>query len=74
MNAKGQHVFPHGNGWAVRRSGASRASGVFESQRDAIRHGRELAKSQATELYVHERNGRIKERISYGRDPLPPKA
>nr|WP_097069776.1 DUF2188 domain-containing protein [Rhodobacter maris] len=73
MAQKGQHVVPSGGKWAVRRSGAERASGVFSTQEEAVSRARELAKTQGTELYIHGRDGRIRERSSYGKDPYPPK-
>ncbi|HEY6662736.1 MAG TPA: DUF2188 domain-containing protein [Sphingomicrobium sp.] len=69
----GQHVVPKGNKWSVRKSGASRASGVFKTQDEAIKEGKKIAKNQGTELYIHGKDGRIRERNSYGRDPHPPK-
>lgn len=71
--AKGQHVAPSGDKWSVRRAGASRASGIYDTQAEAIEHGKEIARNQKTELYIHGRDGRIRERTSYGSDPFPPK-
>ena len=73
MTTKSQHVVPNGGKWAVRRAGAERASGVYSTQKEAIARGRELAKNQGTELYVHGEDGRISERNTYGKDPYPPK-
>lgn len=73
MPSKGQHVVPSGDKWSVRKSGSSRASGVFSTQDEAIREARVLAQRQGTELYVHGKDGRIRERNSYGRDTHPPK-
>jgi hypothetical protein len=73
MSSKGQHVVPNGDKWAVRKAGADRASGVFATQKEAIARGRELAKNQGTELYVHGLDGRIRERNSFGKDSFPPK-
>lgn len=73
MSKKGQHVVPSGGKWRVRRAGASRASGIYDTQQEAIERARDLAKNQNTELYIHGRDGRIRERNSYGRDPHPPK-
>lgn len=73
MSKKGQHVAPRGDGWSVRRTGASRASGTYETQGEAIQRARDIARSEGTELYIHGRDGRIRERNSYGRDPYPPK-
>jgi hypothetical protein len=60
-------------GWSVRQSGASRASRVFETQADAVRYGKEIAKQERTGLYVHRRDGTIKEKDSYGSDCYRPK-
>ena len=73
MSAKGQHVIPGGGKWRVRRAGATRASGTFGTQAEAIARARELAKSQGSELYIHGQDGRIRERRSFGDDPFPPK-
>jgi hypothetical protein len=73
MSAKGQHVIPNGTKWSVRRAGAARASGTFATQAEAITRAKDLAQNQRTELYVHGKDGRIRERSSYGRDPFPPK-
>lgn len=73
MSKAGQHVVPNGGKWSVRRSGASRASGTFGTQQEAITKATEIARNQKTELYIHGRDGRIRERNSYGQDPHPPK-
>ena len=73
MSNKGQHVVPSGGKWSVRRAGASRASGVYATQREAIERAKDMARKQQTELYIHGRDGRIRERSSYGGDPFPPK-
>jgi len=73
MSVKGQHVVPSGGKWRVRKAGATRASGTYETQAEAVARGRELARNQGTELYIHGQDGRIRERRSYGNDPHPPK-
>lgn len=73
MSKKGQHVVPSGGKWSVRTAGSARASGTFDTQKEAIESAREKARKQGTELYVHGRDGRIRERSSYARDPFPPK-
>lgn len=70
---KGQHVVPNGGRWSVRKAGAARASGTFDTQREAIDRARQIARSEGTELYIHGRDGRIRQRDSYGADPFPPK-
>ncbi|WP_310071943.1 DUF2188 domain-containing protein [Phyllobacterium sp. 1468] len=73
MSKKGQHVVPNGNKWSVRRAGASKVSGTFSTQKEAIDRASDLARAQKTELYIHGRDGRIRERNSFGKDPFPPK-
>jgi len=38
----------------------------------AIERAREIARHQESELFIHRRNGQIRERNSYGNDPFPP--
>lgn len=73
MSKKGQHVVPSESGWSVKRSGASRASSTHATQQEAIAAATQIARNQRTELYIHGRDGRIRERNSYGNDPHPPK-
>jgi uncharacterized protein YdaT len=68
-----QHVVPHKDGWAVRGEGAGKASSIHTTQADAIERGREVAQNQRSELFIHGRDGRIRERDSKGHDPFPPK-
>ena len=70
---KNRHVVPHENGWAVKGDGAQRSSSIHSTQAEAIERGREIALKQGTELFIHGRDGRIRERDSHGRDPFPPK-
>jgi hypothetical protein len=69
MSGKGQHVVPNGGKWSVRKAGAARATGTFSTQSEAIQEARKIAKNQGSELYIHGRDGRIRERDSYGSDP-----
>jgi hypothetical protein len=73
MTGRNQHVVPHPEGWAVRGEGAERATAVFDTQRQAIERGREISQNQGSELLIHGRDGRIRERDSHGNDPFPPK-
>lgn len=70
----GQHATPDGRGdRQVKRSGSERASKVFSTQQEAIAFAREVAMNQQTELFVHGRNGQIRERNTYKDDPFPPR-
>jgi hypothetical protein len=66
------HIVPSDGGWDVKvegRGGAQR----FPTQREAIQAGRRLAQGNRSENIVHGRDGRIRQRDSYGRDPFPPR-
>ena len=73
MGKRNQHVVPHEDGWAVRGEGSQRASSVHNTQREAIDAGRQTARNQGTELFIHGKDGRIRERDSHGNDPFPPR-
>ncbi|GLO48082.1 DUF2188 domain-containing protein [Pseudomonas putida] len=73
MGKKNQHVVPHDGGWAVRGEGNSKVTKEFETQREAIDYGRQIARNQESELLIHGRNGQIRERDSHGNDDFPPK-
>jgi hypothetical protein len=66
------HVVPSGGGWDVKVEGVGRMS-HFPTQREAIQAGRSLARGNRSEHIVHGRDGRIRQRDSYGRDPFPPR-
>lgn len=71
--SKNQHIVPHGDQWAVKGAGNSRATSVHPTQQGAIDAGRQIAQNQQGELLIHGRNGQIREKNSYGNDPFPPK-
>jgi len=72
--AKNQHVTPHPQGgWQVKREGAGRATVRTNTQHETIDIARSISRSQGTELFIHGRNGQIRERDTHGHDPYPPK-
>ncbi len=73
MKGKNQHVVKHSDGWAVKGAGNGKATKVTPTQKEAISIAREISKNQESELFIHGRNGRIRERDSHGNDPYPPK-
>jgi uncharacterized protein YdaT len=73
MSKKNQHVIPLGNGWAVKGEGNKKFTVITETQRDAISVAREIAKNNKAELVIHGKDGKIRDRDSYGNDPIPPR-
>lgn len=67
---KNQHVVKRDNGWAVRGENNSKDTSHHKTQKEAAR---EIAKNQKSEVLIHGTNGKIREKNSYGNDPLPPK-
>lgn len=62
---KVRHVVKRDNGWAVKRSGASKASRVFRDQSRAISSARKQAKSAGSAVVIHGRDGKIRDVIRY---------
>lgn len=73
MARKNQHVVPSDSGWAIRSAGSKKATKVFPTQKEAIKAGQTIARRQGSELLIHGRDGRIREKNTYGKDPYPPK-
>ncbi|MFZ2028836.1 MAG: DUF2188 domain-containing protein [Vitreimonas sp.] len=67
------HVVPNPDGgWNVKRGGGERASAHFDTKADAVERGREISRHQRTELCIHNRDGKISQSDSHGKDPDPP--
>jgi hypothetical protein len=71
--SKNQYVVRNGDKWGVRGEGNERLTRSFDTQREAIDHGRDIARNQGSELRIQGRNGQFREAWSYGNDPYPPK-
>jgi hypothetical protein len=68
------HTVPvAGGGWTNKREGASRGDKKFETKVMAQAAGRIAAKNDKTEHIIHNKDGEIASRNSYGNDPFPPK-
>lgn len=70
---KNQHVVPVDNRWGVKGEGNTRYTSIFDKQSDAIAAARQISRNQQSELFIHNRNGQIRERDSHGNDPFPPR-
>lgn len=73
MNRREHHVVPASDGgWNIKKGGAQRASVHYDNKSEAISAAREISRHQHSELVIHNRNGRISQSDSHGRDPYPP--
>lgn len=70
---KNQHVVKNGDKWSVKGAGNEKATKNFDTQKQAIDHAKSIAKNQKSEVVIHGRDGKIRDKDSYGNDPNPPK-
>ncbi len=71
-----RYVVKHGDGWAVKAPGASRASVVTTTQKQAEARAKEIVRKQGGgEVRIQGRDGKIRgsDTVKRGRDPFPPR-
>ena len=72
--ANTRHVTPRQDGrWQIIVGGSERASLCTDTQKEAIERATITAKRNKEELFIHGRNGLIRDKRSYGNDDYPPK-
>jgi len=71
MAKKSVHTVPSGNRWANKQGG--QVTSQHKTKANAEVAGRQQAKQGHTEHVIHNKNGQIGEKNSYGGDPCPPK-
>ena len=59
------HVIPQNGKWVVRGTGNKRATSVHDTQAEAIKAASRIARTQHSEVIIHSRDGRIRQRASY---------
>ncbi len=47
-----QVIFPHDDGWGVRKEGSDHTTAVYESRVEALERAREIATNQGGEVYI----------------------
>jgi hypothetical protein len=68
--AKGDvHVVPSDQVWRVEVAADGRPQSVHRTQAEAQKAARQIARSNKRELFLHGRDGQIRERNTYGKDP-----
>lgn len=73
MSSRNIHVVHRNGEWIVRREGNTRATSIYSTQKDAVEAARKQAEIEGTEVVIHGRDGRIRERDNYSNDPIPPR-
>ncbi|MCL7938817.1 DUF2188 domain-containing protein [Halomonas sp. ATCH28] len=66
-------VVVHPKGWAVRHENTDRVARTFETQKEAINYGRDMARREGVEFIIQGKDGAIRDRDSHGNDPFPPR-
>jgi len=67
------HVVPGEKGWKVEVEGQGRASGIHETQEVAWEQAKGIAERNKSEALLHGQDGTIRERNTYGHDPVKTK-
>jgi Uncharacterized protein conserved in bacteria (DUF2188) len=76
MSKNDRFVVKHPEGWAVKKAGAERASGVFDKQSQAERAAKSTVSSLGGgEVRIQGRDGkwRDSDTVPKGNDPFPPR-
>ena len=55
-----QHVTPKGNKWQVKGAGADKATKLFDTQAEAIKYAKTVAKNQDAGVVVHGTDGKVR--------------
>ena len=71
MPKKPVHTVPSGTSWANKQGGREISSHRTKSAAET--EGRRQAKRDGTEHVIHNRDGKIGEKNSYGNVPCPPR-
>ncbi len=68
FTGKTYHVIARvGGGWNVKRQGAERATKSFKTQGQAVLFARKISSNQDAELVIHDENGRLFKKESFGK-------
>ena len=76
MSKNDRYVTKHSDGWAVKKAGAERASGVYGTQREAEQHAKGIVGNLGGgEVRIQGRDGRWRDSdtVAPGNDPFPPR-
>lgn len=68
-NDKNYWTTKHGDKWAVQREGNQKATSLHDTQAEAWKETRDRARDAGGEAFLHNKEGKIRERNTYGHDP-----
>lgn len=71
--SKNIHVVPHGDRWAVKITGKENPVSTHRTQELARQSAVPIAKVKKSEVVIHSSDGKIRDKDSYGKDPIPPR-
>lgn len=71
--AKNVHVVKSGTRWAVKVEGCKEPVSKHSTQKLAQKNAIPIAKKNHSEVVIHGKDGKIRDKDSYGNDPHPPK-
>lgn len=60
-DVQNQHIVPRESGWAVMPAQGQKASGLFDTKKEAEQHAREVARNNDTHVVVHGQDSRIQD-------------
>lgn len=69
MSKKNIYVVRKEEHWATRTEGSSKPGEVYDTQKEAINAGKVQAIKTNSELIIQGRDGKFREKTSYGNDP-----
>jgi hypothetical protein len=70
MNKPNIHVVRENRKWAIKRENDNRSTAEFDTQVEASECGRDLAKKDGVQFFLHEQDGSIELRDSYEHEPV----
>lgn len=62
-------VSPDNGQWKIKQPTNNKASKICETKKEAISEARKIAQNQGKELVVQNKDGKISQKDSHGRDP-----
>ena len=70
---KNQHVVPVNGQWGVKGEGNDKYTAITRTQAEAEAIARKISQNQGSELFIHRKDGTIRDRDSHSKDPFPPR-